>query len=187
MFCSDPKENERRRSPRFSCGGRAAIYCLPYNGVAIAGTLRNLSEGGICLNLPHALEEGMRTEVLVKVSTLSFRAAALVKGAKDSSTTSLEFLELSTGGKDALDEALQDLVRFHALTQKLRADRIDPETARALAEEPEFRLLKVRNSRLLTEADDTQLATALVASRPDEVRRAMVRVQTELASMDLFG
>ena len=129
----------------------------------------------------------MRTEVLVKVSALSFRAAALVKGAKDSSTTSLEFLELSAGGKDALEEALEDLVRFHALTQKLRASRIDPEIARALAEETEFRLLKSGNARLLTGADGSESATTLVASGSDEVRREMVRVQTELAGMDLFG
>jgi hypothetical protein len=129
----------------------------------------------------------MRTEVLVKVSTLSFRAAALVKGGNDPATTSLEFLELSAGGKDALEEALEDLVRFHALTQKLRADRIDPETVRALAEEPEFRLLKTGNARLMAGADDSEPAPALVARGPDEMQREIARARTELAGMDVFG
>ena len=186
MSRSNPNENDRRRSPRFSCGGRAAIYCLPYNGIAIAGTLRNLSEGGICLNLTHGLEAGMRTEVLVKVNTLSFRAAALVKGGWNSSKISLEFLELSTRGQDALEEVLEDLVRLNALTQKLRADRIDPETACALAEEPGFRLLKAVNARVLVGVDDSEPAPALVASSPDEMRRE-IRVRKELAGTDVFG
>jgi len=126
--------------------------------------------------------------MLVKVKTLSFRAAALVKGRRDPSVTSLEFLELSAGGKDALEEVLKDLVRFNVLTQKLRADRIDPATERALAEEAQFRWLKTGNARLLvrTVRDDSEPVPSLVAVGPGEIQQGIVRVPTEVG-MDLFG
>ncbi len=74
-------KDERRRTPRFSCGGEARIYSLPSNGVHVPGRLRNLSLGGACLDTSHAFDMGARTEILVSVNAASFRTLGLVRAA----------------------------------------------------------------------------------------------------------
>ena len=68
------------------------------------------------------------------VNASSFRAAALVKAQKDVSSTSLEFVQISAGGKDVLEDLLERLAKVQALNRKLRSSRIDEDTRRMLAD-----------------------------------------------------
>jgi len=128
----------------------------------------------------------VRTEVLVKVNAMSFRAAALVKGGKVPLTTSLEFLELSAGGKDALEEVLEELARLQALSRKLRAESIDAETQRALTEQPEFQLLKPDAGLLVESVRDQSEPTPCLEIDADGLQPKIVKVQAALAGMDIF-
>lgn len=186
---SDLKASERRRSPRFTCGGRAAIYCLPYDGRSIPGTLRNLSEGGICLDLAQPVEPGARTEIVVRVNAASFRAAALVKGQRQPSSTCMQFVEISTGGRDALADVLDRLARLQTLNRKLRADRMDAETERALAEEAGFRLVTTRGAGMSNwiARHGAEGQSPLVRGEPEEImEREIAGARVELIDIDLF-
>ena len=57
---------------RFSCTGRASVYCLPLDGTSLATRLRNLSLGGVRLNLCSSLEAGERTELVLAVHVECF-------------------------------------------------------------------------------------------------------------------
>ena len=132
----------------------------------------------------------MRMEMLVKVNTFSFRAAALVKVGGNPSATSLEFLELSSGGKDALEEVLDELARLHALNRKLRADHMDSQTQHAIAESVQARLLSSGNTRLLFAGaeDEVRPEPVIVGSAPDEKPKSrIVSVRTALIGVDLLG
>jgi hypothetical protein len=138
----DSTVGERRRSPRFNCGGRAQIYCLPFDGQAISGTLRNLSSGGICLEMSPAVEPGARMEVLVRVNAASFRAGALVRSQRDLSATCLEFVQISSRAKDVLADVLVRLAKMEELNRRLRETRLDADTERMLAEQGRFRVVR---------------------------------------------
>ena len=135
------KDSERRRSPRFNCGGQATVYCLPLDGTSISATLRNLSSGGICLDASQPIKLGARAELVVRVNTSSFRAAALAIGRSELSGTSLQFVRISAGGKETLADLLERLARLQALNRRLRSSRIDPDTERALAQRQASRFL----------------------------------------------
>ncbi len=182
--------SERRRSPRFTCGGRAAIYCLPSDGRSIAGTLRNLSEGGICLDLAQPVEPGARTEILLRVNAASFRAAALVKGQRERSSTCMQFVEISVGGRDVLADVLARLARLQALNRKLRADRVDADTERALADQAGFRLVTTGGVGMSNWVAryGTEGQSPLVMVEPEEIiEREMGGARVELIDIDLFA
>jgi PilZ domain len=107
--------SERRRSPRFTCGGRAQITCLPSDGLVLPGRLRNLGMGGCYIETASSLQLGTRTEVLVQVNTLCFRAMSLVRAVRASSGIGVEFIRLSAGGHHTLAELIVDLERLQAL------------------------------------------------------------------------
>jgi len=177
----DSTVSERRRSPRFNCGGRAKIYCLPFDGKAISGTLRNLSSGGICLEMSPAVEPGARMEVLVRVNAASFRAAAQVRGQRDVSGTCLEFVQISAGAKDVLADLLARLAKTQALSRRLREPRLDKDTERMLAEEGKFRLVRVgRGDRPDVRADS-------VFGDEPEMPGECELVEPRLIEIDLFG
>jgi len=136
------KDGDRRRSPRFSCGGRVTIYCLPYEGMAIPGVIRNLSSGGICLNAIEPLPEGSLAEVVVSVNGESFRAVALVKGPDPVLGTRLQFTQMSAFGQDVLLDLIARLDKMQSLNRRLRAPRTEKETARLLTPEEKFRVAR---------------------------------------------
>ncbi len=172
---------ERRRSPRFNCGGRANIYCLPFDGTAVAGTLRNLSLGGICLDMASAVEPGARMEVLVRVNAASFRAAALVRGQRDISGTCLEFVQISAGAKDVLGDVLVRLAKMQALNRRLRESQTDKDIERLLAEEGKFRLVRIGGG------DASMVrADSVVADEPGTAGECEI-VEPRLIEIDLFG
>jgi len=138
-----PKADDRRRNPRFSCGGRAIVHCLPFDGISIAGVLRDLSLGGICLAAAQPMESGARTEVIVSVNATSFRAAALVSGQRRGRGTCLQFMEMSARGQSMLAELLGRLASLQALNRRLRSSQIDEETKRVLLERERLPALRV--------------------------------------------
>jgi len=171
------KPGERRAAPRFSCGGRATIYRLPMDGTAIPASLRNLSVGGICLDLAHDVEPGTRTELAVRINASSFRASALVRERGEGSGTSLVFVKLSAGGKEVLADLLARMAQIQALSRKLRAPRVDEGTKQMLAR-------KCCVPRLGLEP----LTPALRIIEPEiAVESEICRIETEWIEIDVFG
>lgn len=174
------KDGERRRSPRFACGGRATIQCLPFEGVPISGVLRDLSVGGICLEVAEPVEPGARTEVVVSVNAASFRAAALVTGPRAQSGTCLQFLKMSAGGKDVLADMLDRLAKLQALNRKLRASHMDAETARMLKQSGRFPLEVMRRDGGVTSARGSSVLI-------EEAESEIFEMDSPLIRIDFFG
>lgn len=115
------RNEERRRSPRFTCGGQARIVSLPFNGVALSGKILDLSLGGCYIETDQPLPCGTMVEVIVQVDASSFRALGRVRDSRDRSGAALEFLQLSAGGHDLLRELVAQLARLRAKEIALRA------------------------------------------------------------------
>ena len=118
-------EADRRRSPRFACGGHAHINCLPSNGVILPGQVRDLSLGGCHSDTLLPVDCGLRAEIVVRVNAASFRALGEVKAVRGTSGAGLEFVQLSTGGKDMLADLINDLARLQATMNRLKLNRRD--------------------------------------------------------------
>jgi hypothetical protein len=71
---NDDLDRDRRRSPRFRCGGHAEITCLPSTGILLPGTIRDLSLHGCCVDTSRPIDCGVRAELVVRVNAASFRA-----------------------------------------------------------------------------------------------------------------
>jgi hypothetical protein len=112
------RASERRRTPRYLCGGRAQITRLPSDGAVLQGRLRNLGLGGCFIETSSPLQLGTRTEVLVQVNTLCFRAMSLVRAVRSSSGIGVEFIRLSAGGHHTLAELVVDLERLQILLRQ---------------------------------------------------------------------
>ena len=118
---------ERRRSPRFDCRGEARISSLPSEGPFILGKLRNLSLGGICVDINQPIHQGTRTEMVVCVNAASFRTVGLVKNLIEPSRACVEFVQMSAGSKVLLADLAGQLQRLHAVMAKLRSGRLETE------------------------------------------------------------
>lgn len=118
--------NDRRRSPRFNCGGRARIVCLPSEGAIVSGNLRNLSLGGICVDTTRPVDLGERIEVLVCVNAASFRTLGLVKATLQGRRACMEFTRMSAGSRGLLDDLVSQLARHQKVMAALRSERPEP-------------------------------------------------------------
>jgi hypothetical protein len=118
------RTDDRRRSPRFRCIGQANITLLPSDGVFLPGTIRDLSLGGCHLDTTSPIGYGVRAEIVAHVNDGSFRAVGEVKGIRGESGVCLEFVQLSSAGKDMLADLLEELARLQALMQKLKSERL---------------------------------------------------------------
>jgi len=134
---NDFRENDRRRSPRFICGGRAEINCLPSTGIVLPGTIRDLSLHGCCVDTSLPIDCGVRAEVVVRVNASSFRAVGEVRAIRGHSGSGLEFIHLSTGGRDMLAGLVTDLARLRAVMSKLKSIRRETD-AEAFRKELEY-------------------------------------------------
>lgn len=175
------KDNERRRSPRFHCGGEVKVYCLPFDGRSIPGTLRNLSLGGVCLEIARPVEPGARAEVVVSVNAASFRAAALVKEQKEVGGTSLEFLQIGAVAKDVLADLLTQLAQMQWLNRRLRSPRTEADIKKMLMK----RAVRVGGGK-----SKAVIAVASGGLMPSEVGGAAViepELEVEGFEIDLFG
>ncbi|MGA9529916.1 MAG: PilZ domain-containing protein [Terriglobales bacterium] len=184
MTTVDPKGEDRRRNPRFVCGGCATIYHVPFNGTSISASLRNVSVGGLCLDMASPVDPGARTEVVLRVNASSFRAAALVKGQTGVSGTSLEFVQISAGGKDVLEELLERLAKVQALNRRLRSSRVDEDTRRMLSEKKKFRVVGVGDVSRVIGIGGSHGAEATVSVEQEKAEADLV--QPEAIEIDLF-
>jgi PilZ domain-containing protein len=120
-----PLDDERRRSPRFSCTGRAEINRLPSSGILLTGTIRDLSLHGCFVDTSLPIDCGSRAEIVVRVNAASFRAVGEVRAIRGRSGAALEFVHMSAGGKDSLAGLVTDLARLQAIMNKLKTVRRD--------------------------------------------------------------
>ena len=116
-------QKERRRVPRFSCVGEAQLICLPSDGDFVAGKIHDLSLGGCRLNLNETLNSGARMELVIRAKAASFRALGIVKGLHSEREAGIEFVQLSSGGRDLLEDLIGELARLRATTDQLMAAR----------------------------------------------------------------
>jgi hypothetical protein len=116
-------EEDRRRSPRFSCGGRAEINCLPSTGILLPGTIRDLSLHGCWVDISSPIDRGARAEIVVRVNAASFRAVGEVRAVRGRSGAGLEFVQLSSGGKEMLSGLIGELARLQAALNQLKSVR----------------------------------------------------------------
>jgi hypothetical protein len=125
-------DTDRRRSPRFSCGGQAQLSRLPSDGIFLPGKIRDLSVGGCCVDISSQIDCGVRTEIVLRVNAASFRAVGEVKATRGQSGACIEFLQLSQSGKDKLAELLAELEQIQKLVNKLKGAHrdMDPEVFR---------------------------------------------------------
>lgn len=181
-------ENEdRRRSPRFSCGGRAVINRLPSDGALVSGRLRNLSLGGICVDTPHPIDHGARTEVVVCVDAVSFRAVGLVKAMQERSRACMEFVQMSAGSKGMLADLVEQLAKLQTVMAKLRSARVgtDAELLRKLQEAGVRPALFGERFFSLRRAPAGESPEQDIASATD--REPIVELAPLVIRVDLFG
>jgi hypothetical protein len=119
-------EEDRRRHRRVVCGGESEISLLPSDGALYLARLRNLSQGGMSLEMPCPLEVGARAELMVRISGLTFRTLAQVR-TLERSRTGMEFVHLSAGGRKMLEEFLADLEEMQKAMVKVRSGRVENE------------------------------------------------------------
>ncbi len=116
-------EQDRRRNPRFSCAGQVKLICLPSDGKFLPGKIHDLSLGGCRLDLKVPLNSGSRTELLVRINEASFRALGVVKAHHGGSVVGIEFVQLSSGGKELLSDVIHELEMLRAMIRKLQASK----------------------------------------------------------------
>jgi hypothetical protein len=184
-------EEDRRRSPRFSCGGQAKINCLPSSGVILPGMIRDLSLHGCCLDIPQPFDCGVRAEIIVRVNAQSFRAVGEVKAIRGPSTAGMEFVHLSTGGKDMLADLITELARLQAVMNKLKSARreMDAESFRGQLENGrrQAAMLSRRfpfRGTILTAENAGESSELQVASAGQDLS---AETQPLVISVDLFG
>jgi hypothetical protein len=119
---------ERRRTPRFNCGGYVELNWLPSNGIYVPGKVRDLSLHGCCIDTNALIDCGMRAEIVVRVKTNSFRALGEIKGIRGGGGAGIEFVRLSAGGRGLLEDLVGELAMLQAAIDKLKAtgDKRDP-------------------------------------------------------------
>jgi len=116
----------RRRHRRLACGGEAQISLLPSDGALYLGQLKNLSEGGLCVEMPCPLEVGSRAELLVRINGLTFRTVGQVR-TLERSRTGMEFVHLTSSGREMLEEFLATLEAKLKAMAALRAGQVKSE------------------------------------------------------------
>ena len=179
--------SDRRRTPRYVCGGRAQITCLPSDGAVLRGRLRNVGMGGCYIETASPLQLGARTEVLVEVNTLCFRAMSLVRAVRASSGIGVEFIRLSAGGHHTLAELTVDLERLHALLNPvtLAAEDFEESSSRLLQTpfaQPTLRAENVVIHGTIVPADTTEKASPMFARC-----RSILEAHPAANVVDLFG
>ena len=122
-------DDDRRRSVRFVCGGHAKISLLPSDGIFVPGMIRDLSLHGCCIDSTLPIDYGTRAEIVLRVNAASFRAVGEVKAIRGRSAAGMEFLQLSTGGKELLADLVTDLARVQAVMNKLKSVRRETDAA----------------------------------------------------------
>ena len=181
-------EKDRRRSPRFSCGGQAKIVRLPSDGIFLPGKIIDLSLGGCYVDTTLPIDCGVRAEIMVHVNAASFRAIGEVKAIRGRSGASMEFVHLSAGGKDMLADLIDELAKLQAAMNKLKSERreIDADALRGELEDRNLQLMmrsprfSCRGTILSAETVEPDFASPIKKDR-------IVEAQPLVITVDLFG
>ncbi len=170
--------DDRRRHRRVVCGGQAEISLLPSDGALYLGQLRNLSQGGMCLEMPCPLEVGARAELMVRINGLTFRTLGQVR-TLERPRTGMEFVYLSAGGRKMLEEFLADIEEMHKAMAKLRSGGLsEAELSR------ELKSAGVRSSLLNSRAR----AAGLTEKSPNSAgSEKMIEPVEAIVKVDIFG
>jgi hypothetical protein len=197
-------EEDRRRTPRFSCVGQAKISYLPSNGIFLSGALRDLSLGGCCIDTTLPIDLGKQAELIVHVNShvnaASFRAVGEVRAIRSGSAACVEFVHLSSIGKEMLADLISDLERAQMVLNKLRANRrrLHEEAFRKTLEERELQAVMLRQrfpflGTILSAEDavgDPEPDPAASASKDKDKntnKDRIVKVSPVVIAVDLFG
>ena len=197
----DCRDHDRRRSPRFKCGGEAKISRLPSDGIFVPGKIFDLSLGGCCVDTTLPIDFGARTEIVVCVNAASFRAVGEVRAIRSGFGAGIEFVHLSAVGKHTLRDLVTELARLQAVMNKLKAARreINAESFRKQLEEGKLQaaMLSERFSFLGTvlpgegsgeSSGESPGESSGKSSEPDRAASAKdLKAQPLVIRVDLFG
>ncbi len=124
--------NDRRRSPRFSCDGHAKISRLPSDGISVPGKVLDLSLHGCRVDTTLPIDCGVRVEIVARVNAASFRVVGDVKAIRGRSEACIEFVHLSAGAQEMLADLVAELARLQAVLNDLKSAcrDTDPEAFR---------------------------------------------------------
>jgi hypothetical protein len=133
---------------------------------------------------------GVRAEILVRVNAASFRAVGEVRAVRGHSGAGLEFVHLSSGGRDLLTDLISQLARLQALMNKLKSDRrkMDEESFRreleagkleAMALSKRFPFLGTTFSAMNLDEEKTKLADELPSGEERVVYRSIYLVEEQ--------
>ena len=177
-------DDERRRMPRFECGGDAKIICLPSEGLILPAQLRDLSLGGCCLEASSRLDRGSRTEVVLRVNKAIFRALSQVRAIRGQWQLGLEFLQLSLAGQQELREVVERLARLQEHMQRIAAARREEQREWLLREMDAAKLNGLRrlplvHSELFSEEQESRVPET--EHRPEKTAK-----REEDSSVDIF-
>jgi len=187
MSLLTPGDEDRRRSPRFSCGGEAKIVCLPSDGAFLPARMRDLSLGGCCVETASALDCGAQTEIVVRVNSASFRAVSLVKAIRGRAAFGMEFVHLSARGQDMLADVVERLAKLQALMNELRSARRGVEAdmlLRELEREGFHAVLLNRPLPVLRAVASPELPKEPTANADSEP--LVVKAKGKIVKVDLF-
>jgi hypothetical protein len=96
---------------------------LPSDGIILAGSIRDLSLHGCCVEIDLPMDPGVRAEIVVHVNAASFRAVGEVKRLHQGFGAGVEFVHLSVGGRDMLAETIARLAKMQAVVHKMKSSR----------------------------------------------------------------
>jgi PilZ domain len=119
----DGPEQNRRRSARFSCSGDAKITLLPSDGLFLPGKILDLSLHGCRVDTNLRFDCGVRAEIVLRVNDAAFRAIGEVKELREGAGAGIEFVQLSSSGKDTLMDLIKELAKLQAAMNRLTSAR----------------------------------------------------------------
>ncbi len=181
-------DEDRRRNPRFACGGYAKISCLPTNGIFHPGKIRDLSLGGCCVDSVLPIDCGERAEIVVRINAASFRAVGEVRALRGQSGAGLEFVQLSAGGKKMLAALIGELSRLQTVMNELRSIRreMDAKSYSKQLAEGKLQVAKLSERipmlRTILQVENTVPNETAIADEPGKEEAKPLAVP-----VDLFG
>ncbi|MGA2351322.1 MAG: PilZ domain-containing protein [Terracidiphilus sp.] len=147
MTLEDPgvrvwKGRERRKEIRDSADRKVRVILLG-RGTTIHGTLRNLSEGGCCVDPdePILIWDSVRVEVRLEAFQLQFKLAGMTKGNRGGKSFGIEFESMSADEMAVL-KLLLPAKRTTSTQTAENTTGADPETAQAAQVEVDEKVSK---------------------------------------------